>query len=431
LGRSICILEEWQAREILAKLKERYSVRKLAGLLGVSKSTVHRVIRGEQRPPAILRIRLCELLPEEELLQILKGPQLLRQYGLVDDEGRVNKALALALIDALMQDSAAKEELLSYLLKYYKRELTERLAETLPKITLKLSKDFERWLTEKKSKPISERTLRDYKNVWNLCLEGKTLGWHLLKQLEGSRMLCHDGKYHPTGWTRQIFRHYIRFLYTQGRLDWDTYTRLLLLIPGRRYGRKVSQKVINVEDVRRTLLLLKEKRDDIYMLYLLMLFSAVRFEHALRALKEWRPGEQVYIDYLSRTVTRLECKQDFCRYYLGRENEIKPAGFMYFPKSLLLPIEKYGHKLPNKRRIEKVVAKLGGLMPKYIRIYAIREMKKVFGDNDVFRFITSKFGELTVSARHYLDLLEEADKIYPRYIEHIYTMMGDVVRAEI
>ena len=129
----VCILEEWQAREVLAKLKEKYSVRKLAELLGVGKSTVHRVIRGEQKPSAIIRIRLCEIIPEEELLQILKGPQLLRQYGLVDSEGRINKVLALALIDALMQDNVAREELLSYLLKYYKQELTERLAETLPK----------------------------------------------------------------------------------------------------------------------------------------------------------------------------------------------------------------------------------------------------------------------------------------------------------
>ena len=75
-----------------------------------------------------------------------------------------------------MQDIVAKEELLSYLLKYYKQELTEHLAETLPKITLKWSEDFEKWLTEKKSKPINTRTLRDYKNIWNLCLEGKVLG---------------------------------------------------------------------------------------------------------------------------------------------------------------------------------------------------------------------------------------------------------------
>ena len=196
----IYVLEEWQAREVLARLKERYSVRKLAELLSVSKSTVHCVIMGEQRPPAILSVGLCEVIPKEELLQILKGSQLLRQYGLVDSEGRINKVLAFALIDALMQDNVAREEVLNYLLKYYKQELTERLAETLPKITLRWSDDFKKWLTEKKSKPISMRTLRDYKNIWSLCLEGKVLRWHLIKQLEAKKMMCKDNQYHPTGW---------------------------------------------------------------------------------------------------------------------------------------------------------------------------------------------------------------------------------------
>ncbi len=65
--------------------------------------------------------------------------------------------------------------------------MLELLTETLPKITLTWTEEFEKWLTEKKSKPISERTLRDYRNVWLRCLEGKVLGWHLLKQLEGKK----------------------------------------------------------------------------------------------------------------------------------------------------------------------------------------------------------------------------------------------------
>jgi len=408
-----------QAKEVLAKLEKRYSVRKLAKQLGVSKSTVHRVLRGEQKPPAIILTKLCEMIPEEELLQILEGKQLLRQYRLIDEEGRTNKVLALALIDALMQDSVAKEELLNYLLKYYKHELTERLSETLPKTTLKWSEDFERWLTEKKSKPISTRTLRDYKSVWNLCLEDTDLGWHLIKRLEGTKMLCRDDQYHSTSWARQVFRHYIRYLYATGKLDWDSYSRLLLIVPGRRYGRKLAQKPINKEDVVKTLAALREKRPDIYALYLLILYSAVRFEHALNALNDWNPDEVLYVPYLARNIRRLECAETYCRYYLGDELNRKPKGFIFFPKTLLPVIEKYRNNLPNRRKIDKVVAKLGGLMPKYIRIFALRQMLNALGDNDVTRFILSKFGELSVSARHYRDLLEEADKSYPAYIAYI------------
>lgn len=415
-----CTLDENQVREVLLYLHSRgYSVRKLAELFGVGKSTIHRVLQGEQKPPDVLRVKLCVVLPEEELLRILKGPQILRQYGLIDEEGRLNRVVILAIFDALMQDVVLKEEVLNFFLKYYKRELMERLSEALPKIEFRWAEEFERWLTERKSKPVSQRTLRDYRYVWNLCLEGKTLGWHLLKRLEGSKMMCSDGEYHPTPWVRQIFRHYIRYLYGIGKLDWDTYTRLLLSIPGRRYGRKLAQKPINREDVVKTLETLKEKRPDIYMLYLLMLFSGTRFEHTLSALKAWSPDEELYVSYLARNIKRLECLETHCRYYLGGELDRKPKGFIFFPKSLLPMIEEHRSKLPSKRRIEKIVAKLECLTPKYIRIYAIREMLSVLGDNDTTKFILSKFGELSVSARHYRDLLEEADKVYPNYIAYL------------
>lgn len=334
--------------------------------------------------------------------------------------------VAFAIIDALMQNEVAKEEVLAYLLKYYKSELMEKLVETLPKIELRWSEDFERWLTQKKSKPISERTLRDYRNLWYNCLEGKTLGWHLLKQLEGNKMMCRDGKNHATGWARQIFRHYIKYLYSIGKLDWDTYSRLLLTIPGRKYGRKLVQKPVLKEDVLNTLKKLREaKRFDIYMLYLLILSSAIRFEHALRVLKNWSPNEVIYVSYLNRNIRRLECFSMHCRYYIGMEKERKPAGFMFFPKQLPELIEKYRDKLPGKRRIEKVVKKHGCLPPSHIRTYALRLVLQALGDNDVTKFILSKFGELTVSARHYRDLLAEADRAYPKYIQYLENEFGN------
>jgi len=51
------------------------------------------------------------------------------------------------------------------------------------------------------------------------------------------------------------------------------------------------------------------------------------------------------------------------------------------------------------------------------RTFALREMRRVLGDSDVYRFIVGKFGELTVSARHYMDLLREADQVYLKYVE--------------
>jgi len=197
LGQPVCVLEEWQAQEILQKLYKQYgSVRKLASLLSVGKSMIHCILKNEQLVPTILRIKLCEIIPEGELAGLLKGRELLRRYGLIDEEGRLNKTIILALLDALLQEESLKETVFDYLLKYYKEKLQERLTETLPKIELKWSADFEKWFTERKSKPISRRTLMDYRSIWFKCLEDKTLGWHPLKQLEAKNMLCHDSQYH-------------------------------------------------------------------------------------------------------------------------------------------------------------------------------------------------------------------------------------------
>ncbi len=56
-------------------------------------------------------------------------------------------------------------------------------------------------------------------------------------------------------------------------------------------------------------------------------------------------------------------------------------------------------------------------------------MKRVIGDNDVDRFITGKFGELTVSARHYMDLLSEADKAYPQYVGRWLEIVSRALRS--
>ena len=59
-------LEEWHAWEILQRLYRQYSsVRKLTSLLGVSKSTIHRVLKNVQAVPLILEVKLCEIIPEE------------------------------------------------------------------------------------------------------------------------------------------------------------------------------------------------------------------------------------------------------------------------------------------------------------------------------------------------------------------------------
>ena len=87
--------------------------------------------------------------------------------------------------------------------------------------------------------------------------------------------------------------------------------------------------------------MLKEKRPDIHLVYLLMLYSGVRFEHVVNTLKNWSPDEVLYVEYLKSNIKRLTCLETHCRYYLGKETDIKPAAFMFFPRNLLPLIEGY------------------------------------------------------------------------------------------
>ncbi len=419
-----------QRRELLKKLVGEGSAVDVARRLGISRASFYRYVRGEREAPASLDPRLCGLVSEDELLAMLNNQQMLEGVGVVRG-GQINVPLLLALVDAALEHPQTKEVVLKRVADRYKSELQELLSQSLPRVELRWDEGFEKWLVEKKSRPISFRTLNDYRNYWSLCLEGRTLGWHLIKQVTGKRMKCSDGEYHPTGWLRQVFRHYIRYLYSEGRIDWDTYSRLLITVPGRRYGRRLSQKVISTDDVRETLRILKEDRPDIYTLYLLIIFSGVRYEHTLATLKTWSPNEVVYVDYMRRNVRRLECLRQHCRYYVGRETDVKPAAFMFFPKELLNLIIEYRSSLPSENRIYKVVRKRGGLPGKYVRTWGMRQMLNALGDNDITRFILGKIGELSVTARHYRNLVEEADKIYPRYIKHMKEVLGDEITFDI
>lgn len=408
---------------LLEHVVEKIGKRRVQEALSISRYTMWRLLNREVKlNDEKLRVLLNYLSPEE-FQAVLGSRRLLESMGIIRHDGTVDYPIVIEILRQASRDEYLKQLIIRFVVENFREDLKRYIGSSVMNIELKWGEDFERWLTEKKSKPISERTLRDYKSVFADCLEGRRLSNELLKQLEKKTVICDSGKEWSTSWIRQILRHYVRYLYASGQLDWDDYSRLLIVVPGRRYGRKLVQKPIRVDDVLRTIKTLGENRPDIYTLYLLILSSGIRFEHVLSALKSWSPDEELYVIYLSRNIKRLECLGTHCRYYLGKEKDIKPAAFMFFPGDLLELIEEYRDKLPSKRRIEKIVIdRLKLLPPSLIRTFALREMKKALGDNDVYRFIAGKFGELSVSARHYMDLLEEADNVYVKYVVHLRTL---------
>ncbi len=142
---------------------------------------------------------------------------------------------------------------------------------------------------------LTEEQLKKYRNLFKHELEGKELSEELVE---------HVAK-HPNGWLRNVFRHYIRYLYHRRRISGETMAWILEVVPNRSYRLDVRLYPINIEELRKTLDFLAQHHVGYYALYRLMLESGARLEHALRMLETWRPSETVEIPgrgwYASRT----------------------------------------------------------------------------------------------------------------------------------
>jgi intergrase/recombinase len=140
-------------------------------------------------------------------------------------------------------------------------------------------------------------------------LEGKVLSEELVEYV-----LNHENK-----WLRNVFRHYIQYLYYMRRIPPETYGWLMEVVPSRGYRLDVRPYPISLEDVAKTLKHLEEEHELYYLVYRLMLEGGLRLSHALLLVKSFNPGEVVEVNGLGIDTPRLVCFEEkgFCRYYMG------------------------------------------------------------------------------------------------------------------
>lgn len=180
-------------------------------------------------------------------------------------------------------------------------------------------------------------------------------------------------QYHPTGWAYQVSCYYIRYLYSAGKLDWDTYSRLLLTVRG---GGMAAESCRSPSHSPKLNSHWGAESQASGHLPTLLNIAVLRRPLPLRPGNAQRPAtdEVIHVPYLARDVKRLSAWSNITDYYLGKESYIKTVGFIFFPKSLLPEIEEQRHRILGRRRVEGAVTKRGVLMPKYVRIYGMREM---------------------------------------------------------
>ena len=397
---------------ILRFAVEKHGKQAVMKALGVSRVTLWRYLNGRQEIPddKILALFSSGLVSRGEFESLVAATERLRALGILREDGSIDYGLALEVLALAKNDEYLKQALLRFVVQEFREDLKKMFGVSLAGVRLEWSEDFEHYLRERKKrrKVLTEEQLKKYRNLFKRELEGKELSEELVEYVAR----------HRNGWLRNIFRHYVRYLYHKRRISGETMAWILEVVPSRSYKLDVRIYPVNLEDLRKTLEYLKQQHRGYYALYRLMLESGARLEHALRMLAEWAPEERVEIPGYGFTQ-RLVCLEDqgFCRYYLGLREGNKPCEWIYFSRETLRLLQDAGLLGKQLRRelVSRYAKRHSLVRPKYLRKIAWQLMRKTMG-YEAAAFAQSRFGELRVSERRYSDLLGESDEKITGYI---------------
>jgi intergrase/recombinase len=399
-------------RAILERVKAKLGFNEALSALDVSRGAFSYYLRGLRKIPDEVVSRALRHLEEREFQEIVKGFDRLRAVGLVREDGSIDYSLASQVLALASRDEYLKQLMLRFVVDNFREELKKMLGLLPSTIRLAWEKGFEEFLTtrKKRRKVLDQRTLAYYRNLFKKYLEGKALTHELVNYV-----INHENK-----WLRNVFRHYVQYLYHKRAISPETYGWLMEVVPSRSYRLDVRPYPINMDDLVKTMAYLKENHELYYLVYKLMLEGGLRLSHALTLIESFKPGEIVEINGLEMDTPRLVRFDDlgFCRYYVGLREVVKPCEWAYFSIETLKLLEKHAGKRVRRRVLEKYVEKHNLLFPKYVRKAAWRLMIRAM-PREVARFVQSRFGELKVSEARYEDLLAEADEHYPKYLEQL------------
>lgn len=382
------------------------------GVLGVSKASMSRYLKGVREVPDGVVESCLKLLTDEEVRRALTSVDRLRALGLVGEDGSVDYSLALEVIALASRDEYLKNAMLRFVVKEFGEDLRRMLGISLSGVRLEWSDDFERFMAERKRrrKVRTGETLKYYRSLFERYLEGRELNEQLI-----DFVVRHENK-----WLRNVFRHYIQYLFFRRRISPETFGWIMEVVPSRSYRLDVRPYKIQLEDVKRTFRLLRGEHQTYYIVYRVMLESGARLGHVLRMIESWSPGEVVEIPGVgveTRRLVRFEGR-GFCRYYLGLGGPEKPCEWVYMSAETLRMLEGLAPRRISRHQVRHYAKRHDLVLPKYMRKVSWRLMVRAM-PREVARFMQSRLGELRVSEARYEDLLGEADRSYPKYLKLI------------
>ena len=403
-------------RKILERVKEKLGFTKALEALDISKGAMHNYLHGLRRVPDEVVYKALQYLEERDFNEIVQGVDRLRAVGIVREDGSIDYSLILQAVALASRDEYLKQALLKFTVENFREDLRKMLGLSLAHVLFKWEPGFEEFLRERKKrrKVTDPETIAYYRSLFMKHLEGKTLSEELVNYVVS----------HKNKWLRNVFRHYIQYLYYMRKIPPETYGWLMEVVPSRSYRLDVRPYPINLEDVARTLKYLEENHELYYLIYRLMLEGGLRLSHALLLIESFSPRELVEIPGVGLETTRLVCFHDrgFCRYYVGVRGSQKPCEWAYFSTETLKLLEGYAGESVDRNSVRKYAKRNGLLQPKYMRKVAWRLMIRVM-PREVARFVQSRLGELRISEARYEDLLSEADEYYPKYLSYLQTLI--------
>jgi AcrR family transcriptional regulator len=317
-GVNVGALGDSARRAILGRLRDKLGFNEAAKALGVAKSSLYRYVSGQRRVPDEVVARALRHLSRAEFEEIVRGEERLRALGLVTGDGVPDYSAVLELLALAARDEYIKNALLRFVTENFREDLKKMLGISYAGVKLEWSEDFKNFLMERKkrTKIRDPETIKYYRNLFKKHLEGRELSEELIDWVAR----------HPNGWLRNIFRHYIQYLYFRRRISGETMAWIMEVVPSRSYKLRVKAYRIDLEQFRRTMEYLRSRHELYYLYYLLMYYSGIRLEHVVKMVGEWDTGE-VYVDMIDAWSPRLVCfpEKGFCRYYMGLREGNKPC----------------------------------------------------------------------------------------------------------
>ncbi|MEM1651606.1 MAG: integrase [Sulfolobales archaeon] len=400
-------IDEDSRYKILSYLVEKYGRKKVMEEAGISRVTLWRLLNRVSPVDPEYIAPLLKLLTQTEFESLVSAKNRLRSLGIMRDDGTVDYSLVLEILSIARSDEYLKNAVLRFVVQEFREDVRKMLGISFAGIKLEWSEDFENFLVERKKrrKVRDPETIKYYRNLFKRYLEGKELSEELIDYI-----VRHQNK-----WLRNVFRHYVQYLYHKRRIPPETFGWIMEVVPSRSYKLDVRPYQISLEDVRKTLKFLKENHRLYYTVYRAMLESGARFEHVLEMIRTWNPRETVVIESIDLETERLVCFDKFCRYYLGLRGHQKPCEWIYMSRGTIELLKTLAPKDIDRNSVRRYARRHSLTLPKMFRKVSWRIMVQTMS-REVARFIQSRFGELRVSEARYEDLLSEADEHYPNYI---------------